>query len=202
MTHVRLLPVLAVALALAACDKPAAPPAAPATPGAPPTIGAPAGEGQALDLDSGGLLIVIADTGSTRPVAFGLARAEALAMLNKAQGVAGKESVNTECGAGPLTFVEWPDGLSALFQDGKFAGWSADERGGGTLAFMNGFGIGSTRARMTTDYPAAKVEETTLGVEFTLDPAAADTSPGGLLDGRGQDAKVSDLWAGVTCMFR
>lgn len=194
MTHARLISALALALALSACDKPA-PAAAPA----PPAMAPPAGEGLALDLDSGGLTIVIADSGATRQVAFGLAKADAVAMLNKAQGLAGKESVNAECGAGPLTFVEWPDGLTALFQDGKFAGWTADERGGGALTFMNGVGIGSTRAELVAEFPATTVEETTLGVEFTIDPEAP---VGGLLDGRDQAAKVTDLWAGVTCMFR
>lgn len=193
MTLARMIPALALALILTGCDKPAAPASAP------PAMTAPAGEGLALDLDTSGLTIVIAETGGTRPVAFGLARAEALAMLNKAQGVAGKESVNSECGAGPLTFVEWPDGLTALFQDGKFAGWSVDERGGGTLAFMNGVGIGSTRADLLAQFPGTRVEETTLGVEFTL-PGGG--SVGGLLGGRDQTATITDLWAGVTCMFR
>lgn len=193
MTHARLIPAVLFALALSACDKPA-PAAAP-----PPAIAPAPDAGLALDLDSGGLTIVIADTGSTRPVAFGLAKADALSMLNKAEGVAGKESVNSECGAGPLTFVEWPDGLTALFQDGKFAGWTVDERGSGSLAFMNGVGIGSTRAELLAQFPATTVEESTLGVEFTID---ADAPVGGLLAGRDAAAKITDLWAGVTCMFR
>jgi hypothetical protein len=193
MTHARLIPVLAAVLILSGCEKPAAPAAAP------PAMTTPAGEGLALDLDTGGLIVVVADTGSTRPVAFGQAKAEALAMLNKAQGVVGKESVNAECGAGPLTFVAWPDGLTALFQDGKFAGWSVDERGAGTLAFMNGVGIGSTRAELAAQFAGTKVEETTLGVEFRLPD---DSMTGGLLNGRDQAATITDLWAGVTCMFR
>ncbi len=194
MTHARLISLLAVTLAMAACDKPA-----PAPPTAPPAMAPAAGEGLALDLDSDGLIVVMAETGGTRPVAFGMAKAEALAMLNKAQGVAGEESVNSECGAGPLVFVEWPDGLTALFQKGRFVGWSADERGSGSLTFMNGIGIGSTRAELLAQFPGATVEESTLGVEFTIDAAAAS---GGLLNGRDAAAKISDLWAGVTCMFR
>lgn len=192
MTQARLLPVLALVLALSGCDKPA--PAAP-----PPATAAPAPMPLRLALSSDGLIAVMADSGATQALPFLRPKSQTLVTMTRAELTRGKESVNTECGAGPLTFVEWPDGLSLMFQDDRFVGWSADERGSGTLTFMNGVGIGSSRAELVAAFPGTKVEETTLGVEFTL---PGDGRAGGLLNGRDQAAKVTDLWAGVTCMFR
>jgi hypothetical protein len=193
MTHARLLPVLALALALSGCDRsaPTAPP--------PPATAAPAPMPIRLALSGDGLIAVMADTGATQPLPFLRPKGQTLVTMTRAELTRGKESVNRECGAGPLTFVEWPDGLSLMFQDDRFVGWTADERGAGSLTFMNGVGIGSSRAELVAAFPGTKVEETTLGVEFTL---PGDGRTGGLLNGRDQAAKVTDLWAGVTCMFR
>lgn len=196
MTHARLIPVLAVAaLCLAACDKPAAPASAPR----PPASAAPALTPVKLALSNDGLIATVAETGAVQPLPFRRPKGQILVTMTRAELSRGKESVNAECGAGPLTFVEWPDGLSLLFQDDRFVGWSADERSGGTLSFTNGVGIGSTRAELVAAFPGTKVEETTLGVEFTL-PGGGPV--GGLLNGRDQAATITDLWAGVTCMFR
>jgi hypothetical protein len=76
----------ALVLGLVACSPPASDtPAAPAGPAAPPPSGpAPAATGKAaVALDPGGLMIVIADTGSTRMLDFGLPQAQVIEIVTK-----------------------------------------------------------------------------------------------------------------------
>jgi len=201
MTRLRLTLAAALALSVAACGQPAEAPAdapvttpAAAAPVAATTL-APADALPAIALEAEGLRLV-AQTGSTRPIGFGLAKAETVDILNSVHGSAGKASTNAECGAGPVEFVSWDDGLSALFQDGKFVGWSLDGKTAGKVTTMNGIGIGSTRAELTADFAGVTVEETTLGQEFNAGGLI------GVLDGAGPGAKVEVLWAGTSCVFR
>jgi hypothetical protein len=64
------------------------------------------------------------------------------------------------------------------------------------LTTMDGIGVGSTRAQLLAARPATTVEDSTLGTEF----AVADM--GGLFEDAAPDAKITHLWAGVTCAFR
>lgn len=194
MTHARLVLAAALTLALAACDKPAATPAAPAAPAPAAAPAAPATPAMPLKLAlTGEGLTVVAESGSTQLLAFSRDKGQTLITMTRVEPAPGVETVNSECGAGPLTFVEWPGGLTLLFQEDRFAGWTMDKAG---LTTMDGIGVGSTRAELLAARPATTVEESTLGTEF----AVADM--GGLFDGKGPDAKVTHLWAGVTCMFR
>ena len=187
MIHARLLSVLALALVLSGCDRPA--------PTAPPPLATAARAPMPirLALSGDGLIAVMADGGATQPLPFQRPKSQTLVTMTRAELTRGKESVNTECGAGPLTFVEWPDGLSLVFQDDRFAGWTVDKAG---LTTMDGVGVGSTRAELLAARPSMEVQESTLGAEFL----AGDI--GGLFDGKGPNAKITTLWAGTTCMFR
>lgn len=101
---------------------------------------------------------------------------------------------NDECPAGKLDFLDWKNGLQTTFQDGKFVGWFVDKSGPNPLSTAEGLSVGDTRA----DLVAAKAEifESTLGTEFTAGEV------GGMLDGAGAGARVTDLWAGTNCFFR
>ena len=180
-------------LALAACNSAAdsdAPPPPPAD-----QVVAPAAPEPKLAIEGEGLRLFNAETGSARPIAFGTPKAQVIAAL--AFRGAPALGTNEECGAGPLGYANWPDGLGLLFDGDKFAGWSLDGRdeGADKLTTASGVGIGSTRAEVA-DSLAITVEESTLGTEFAADDL------GGLFDGKGSDAKVTNLWAGVTCVFR
>lgn len=166
------------------------PAASPAPPTPTPIATAPS---IVVAIDGEGLRLVDPDTGRTRPVAFGTPRSQTLNAL-AARGTA-ETGTNTECGAGPLAWVRYRDGLTLQFQDDRFAGWSVDRAAKGKVTTMAGIGPGSTRAALEGAY-AITLPDSTLGIEF----AAGDM--GGLLDGPGKDAKVTDMWAGVTCMFR
>lgn len=208
MTHaLRLSAGLALAMLAVACGGPPSapeapkPPEAPAAPAAPATPEAPAAmpaeppkpEGPLLALDGDGIRLV-RPNGSTALLPFGRPTAEAVAALSSALGTPTDRATNSECGAGPTEIVHWGGGFTALFVDGRFNGWSADERKG--LSTMNGIGVGSTRAELFASYSDASVEQSTLGTEFSAGGL------GGLLSGAGPTAKIETLWAGDICAFR
>ncbi|MFN3817983.1 hypothetical protein [Blastomonas sp.] len=160
-----------------------------------------------ISLDGEGLRLVDPKSGATRPLAFGVGAAQLKQVAEKLKGPA-QSGRNDECGAGPLTYLSWDDGLTLYSLDGLFAGWALDERGAAApaksdakaqptprLTTISGIGIGSTRAQLLDVYDA-KIEQTTLGTEFN----AAGLS--GILDGTGAKAKVTNLWSGVNCVFR
>ena len=191
----RHIPLLLATAALAACTPPEATTAPKAdaipTPTQIPTTPTPAPP--ALAVEAEGLRLFDPASGSARPIPFGTARAQTLAAL-AFRGPPGTRT-NGECGAGPLAYASWPDGLQIWFQDDKFAGWALDGRTEGAIGTAAGIGPGSTRAELDSAYAAA-VEQSTLGTEF----AAGELF--GLLDGAGQGAKITNMWAGVSCNFR
>lgn len=153
----------------------------------------PAAQAPALAIDGDGLRLVDPVSGRARPIAFGTPRSDVLSAL--ARRGSPQTGTNAECGAGPLAYARFGDGLTLQFQDDRFVGWSVDRAGTGKIATMSGIGPGSTRAELKGAY-AVSFPESTLGTEF----AAGDM--GGLLDGLGKTARVTALWAGVTCLFR
>lgn len=198
------LPLAALAL-LAGCsgetkDKAPAPDApkqaeaAPALPSAPPKASA------AIAVDSEGLRILLGAGESARAIPFGTEETTVVAAIEKLRGKAGRDS-NDECGAGPIQFAHF-GGLSLLFQDGKFGGWSLDNDEAGGIGTMNGIAIGSTRAALDKAFPANKIDpESTLGTEFYTG-GDAEGGISGLLDGDGPQAKITNLWSGLNCVFR
>lgn len=197
MTLARLLAASALAVLLTACDQaaqaPQTPAAAPAEPA--PTAAAPAPKPPAVALDPEGVRLV-AESGSTSLLAFGRETDDAVQVLTAVLGAPASRGVNSDCGAGPTEFVEWTNGFSALFLDGKFTGWSAGRESADLLTTMNGIGVGSTRASLAAAFPDLTVEESTLGQEFTAGALS------GILDGTGDGAKVETIWAGTSCVFR
>lgn len=201
MTHMRTVLAIVAVLAVSACGESAPPPAdAPAeTPAETPTETAPpstevptSATTTPTALDSEGLRLV-SPTGSTLLIAFGQPAKAANEALTAARGAPAQQGLNSECGAGPLVYVNWADGLTAYFQNDAFAGWAVNAAGPTT---MSGVGIGSTRAEMEDVYAGVTVSETTLGQEF----AAGQLY--GILDGPGPQAKITAMWSGVSCNFR
>ena len=150
--------------------------------------------GPALNLAPDELTLVLQD-GTSRHIAFGMEKAAATQMVAASLGSPIEQSTNEECGAGPLDYAAFREGLSLYFQDGKFAGWDLDGRENGKFATADGVGIGSTRKQIEASGPV-KVEESTIGHEFTRGEMS------GLLSSAAADGKVTNLWAGVTCIAR
>lgn len=217
----RLATVVLVTALLAACQQPAEKPAEgdpqagiELPPGHPQIdlsqgdVAAEAGAAQhppVMSLDGEGLRLVDPDNGATRPLSFGVPLDQLKLVTEKLKGPA-EAGRAEECGAGPLAYLSWKDGLTLYALDGLFAGWALDAADSPAakgkdgkplprLTTISGIGIGSTRAQLLDVYDA-KIEQTTLGTEFN----AAGLS--GILDGTGAKAKVTNLWSGVNCVFR
>jgi hypothetical protein len=162
-----------------------------------PTIAQSKPAAAVLALDSGGLRVVNSTTGSTRSLSFGMKEADALTIVTNLRGKPKNRGINSECGAGPLGFAQWNDGLTLQFQNGRFVGWDLGDRNTGSkrLTTLAGIGIGTTRTALTAAY-STNVSETSLGTEFTAGKLS------GLLSGPQRTAKVTSLWSGTTCIFR
>ena len=200
---------LTALLLLAACAPDAAPPPVAAQPedslvedpvntAAPPPAASPPAaptmaEAPALAIDGEGLRLFNPANGAARPLPFGTARSIVLTAL-AGRGVPDL-GTQTECGAGPLDFATWRDGLKLYFQAGKFTGWALDRRAARAVTTAAGIGLGSSRAELEAAYAIAVVQST-LGTEFTAGGLA------GLLDGPGPRASITNLWAGTSCNFR
>jgi len=160
---------------------------------------------QSLALTSNALQLVNQQSGSTNEINFGMPLEQMVEMLNKVlQNKVSSIQVNSECGAGPLKMASWSNGLIVVFQQKKantewqFAGWFLNAPSGRLkpLTTMAGIGIGSTRSKMESTY-TIKVSKTSLGHEFS-------TSSGlyGILNGPGKNAKITNMWSGLSCNFR
>lgn len=152
----------------------------------------PAAAARPAALDGEGVRFVDPSTGATRLLAFGTPSQPALAALGTAMGPPAERQVNSDCGAGPILHVQWPNGFTALIQEERFLGWGVAEPG---LTTMDGVGLGSRRSQIEQGRQIS-VEETTLGTEFR----SGDI--GGLLSSDQADAEITHLWAGLTCHFR
>lgn len=205
MKQIAFAPLAVAALILAACQ-PEAPADAPAAAGAEVAATSPATPAPATGQAYAPSEALLAGDGLTFPnpggrgtgldVTFGRAEAEVIATLTQFRGAAPSLSENGECGAGPLKFATWGDGLQLLFDDGTFAGWAAGERTPRGFQTISGIGVGSTLTQLRAAHPGVEIAVDTLGPEF----GAADVY--GLLSGTTPAATVTHLWAGVSCNFR
>ncbi len=73
-------------------------------------------------------------------------------------------------------------------------GWGLSSGASGLTTASN-VGVGATRAELTDAY-AAQISQTTLGTEFGAGGLA------GLLASAAPDARITDMWAGRTCIAR
>ena len=141
-------------------------------------------------------LTVVLKSGAARHVTFGTSQDSTLQILGAALGNPMEQARNDECGAGPLDYAAFRGGLSLYFREGKFAGWDLDGREkGGVFTVANGLGIGATRRQLEAAGDVT-VRESTIGHEFAL----GDLS--GLIDSAAATGKVTNLWAGTTCVSR
>lgn len=134
------------------------------------------------------------ELGAGRRLAFGGGRTGVLADVGGVLGQPAEQGMQEECPAGPLYQVGYAAGLQLVFQDSAFVGWFA--RQGSTLRTASGVGPGSTLGQLRAAYPAAKVEETSLGFEFAADElygVVTDTTDAGV---------VEAIFAGTNCIFR
>lgn len=99
-----------------------------------------------------------------------------------------------ECGAGPIDFAIFGNGMTLHFQDGAFVGWATAP--GAEARFADGRGIGSKVADIETVAGPVEAFESSIGNEFAADDVF------GIASGPGTNATVEMLWSGVSCIFR
>lgn len=132
--------------------------------------------------------------GAPKRLAFGGAQAGVLADVGALLGQPKEQGIQEECPAGPLYHALYASGLQVVFQDDEFVGWAARE--GSRFRTTQGIGPGSTLGGLKKAYPAATVEESSLGHEF----AAGDLY--GIVTGPSDAATVEMMFAGTNCIFR
>lgn len=148
-------------------------------------------------LEADGLTPANPNGGTARKLTFGEGEDAVIAFLTGLNGgTAPIRTANAECPAGPMHFADWGGGLTLDFQDGRFAGWSLGTEAGAGLATLENVRVGSTLAELRAARPDVRIEETSLGREFTAGGIS------GLLSGPGETAHVESLWAGTICAFR
>jgi hypothetical protein len=136
--------------------------------------------------------------GKTSEFDFGAPRAEVDAMAERLLGKPDELSENAECGAGPMQFSRYGP-LTLNFQDGKLVGWVARE--GDQVVTTDGIRPGTLMRDLQVARSARMIEGSTLEGEF--DYLAADGHTiGGFARGKGRDARIESLYAGVNCFFR
>ncbi len=125
-------------------------------------------------------------------LSFSIEREEIETALARVLGEVLSQTENGECGAGPMAFGQFSDGLTVNFQQGRFVGWyiqDPSER----IATEDGIAVGSARDAVSGERGFAIIEGSTLGEEFALGDRM-----GGFLDA----GEVSGLYAGTNCFFR
>ncbi|MFN3862882.1 MAG: aspartate-semialdehyde dehydrogenase [Erythrobacter sp.] len=181
---------LTAALVLAGCDSGEVPSPAQRQEG-----GAPAGAvaANAVELRPDGLVA------GAEAFYFVAGQKEVETALAKALGVPLRSGANPECGAGPVTFTDFPGGLTVHFQQARLVGWNwhlaqdGDTPASGTVKLVGAVQVGTARSVVKAAPGFAPVEGSTLGEEFALGEAV-----GGFITAD----KVEMLYAGTQCFFR
>jgi len=184
------LALLAGTFALAACDSGEVPSPAERREGNAPSQSVAANQ---VELRAEGLVA------GSEAFYFAAGQNEVEAALAKALGAQMRTGANPECGAGPITFTDFPGGLTAHFQEGRLVGWNwhapqdGDSAASGTVKLAGTVQLGTPRSVVAAAAGYAAVENSTLGEEFALGKAI-----GGFIG----DDKVEMLYAGTQCFFR
>ena len=156
-----------------------------------------------LALSSNSLKIIDQGSGSTNTISFETPVDKTIETIEKVLKSKPAININSECGAGPLKMATWDNGLTLLFKKNKeswlFVGWAANEPKiqEMKLTTMAGIGVGSTRKEMESAY-SIKVSKTSLGSEFSTQ----SDDLFGIFDGPDENAKITNLWSGISCNFR
>jgi len=157
-----------------------------------------------IALSANAIQIVNQTSGSTKEIAFGMPLEQLVEIVENVLKSKPTINMNSECGAGPLKFATWDNGLTLLFQEKKndewlFAGWAANKPKNNQtkLNTMANVGIGTSRKEIKSAY-LINVSKTSLGYEFST----KSNDFFGIFDGPNENSKITNLWSGVSCNFR
>lgn len=145
---------------------------------------------------SGDGLVLRRSVGDDVSVPFGRTQAEVGKFTQRFWREPESRGTMAECGAGPIDFQDFSNGLRLHFQDEAFVGWALGP--GQVLATMpDGIQTGATRGALDLAVYELDVFESSLGTEFAT-PAGIY----GVFSGPDDAAVVEYLWAGTNCIFR
>ena len=157
-----------------------------------------------IALSANAIQIVNQTSGSTKEIAFGMQLEQLVEIVENVLKSKPTINMNSECGAGPLKFATWDNGLTFLFQEKKkdewlFAGWAANKPKNNQtkLTTMANVSIGTSRKEIESAY-VINVSKTSLGYEFST----KSNDLFGIFDGPNENSKITNLWSGVGCNFR
>ena len=152
--------------------------------------------GQQLHLAQGGFTSGSVGLHHANLISFGQSQAEVTKALSDILGAPSRTGRNAECPDGAVEFASFGT-LDVHFQGGKFVGWVLDGQMNPELESYQGLMIGQARSEISAgDGDEPTFEKSSLGAEFQSEGI------GGMLSGNGPDAKVTSLFAGVTCFAR
>ena len=147
-------------------------------------------------LADSGLQTVDVQTGSTLDILFEVDRDIAVSTVSTAFGDPTETVQSSECPAGPLEITTWPNGFSINTLDETFVGWSIRPNSGSeNLTTIAGVGIGTSLSNLQAVYDI-EIFESSLGTEFNVGQMS------GLLSSNQPDGEITNLWAGLNCIFR
>lgn len=145
---------------------------------------------------SSGFAYRVAGGTSTEEIGFGIRRETVERIARQQFGEPTAQTVNEECGAGPMSFTEYGP-LTFNFQEGRLVGWYVEA--GGEITTADGVKPGATGFDfLAAERAASMVEDSTLDGEFRY-TGADDGEVGGFVDEAGT---VRALYAGTNCFFR
>ena len=148
----------------------------------------------AVRLAADGLKLLDVESGESDTVGFGTSQDDAVQFIGTALGDPTGSSMNEECGAGPLSEVDFQGDLRLYFRAGEFAGWEV--RDGSGYSAENGIRIGMTSSELQAATQEMQGEESSIGYEWNADGFS------GLLTEGGPDGTITTIWAGTTCIMR
>lgn len=157
-----------------------------------------------IALSANAIQLVNQTSGSTKEIAFGMPLEQMVEIVENVLKSKPTININSECGAGPLKFATWDNGLTLLFQEKKknqwqFAGWAANtpKNNETKLTTIANIGIGTARKELESAY-VVTVSKTSLGYEFST--KSEDLF--GIINGGNENSKITNMWSGVSCNFR
>ena len=150
-----------------------------------------------LALSGDGLLVIDEQSGKTQTIPFDTNIATSIAAVSSALGEPTETTQNSECGAGPMSFITWSNGLTMNAIQERFVGWTVrPNTESANLTTVDGVGLGKTLTDLEANY-SVEVIESTLGTEFN-----ASDSLFGLLSANEPNGVITNLWSGIACNFR
>ena len=155
---------------------------------------APEAGGQELELIGDGFSSGSPGLHHSNMINFGQPQAQVVEQVSGALGQPSATGRNADCPSGAVDFVSY-GALDLHFEGGRFTGWVLDGPSP-ALQSYHGLAIGARRSALADELEAEPVANSTLGTEVTVNGI------GVLLSGAGPDARVTNLFSGVTCFAR